>query len=1144
MTAAARTTVENILKRASGPQSAVRELLGESALWWNCCSEAVRDDPEWFAGRDCEGLRSWLVATVSDQEHAAAVRADHPVLLARALTTAHEAERDVALSRLLGAWGSSGLLSPDAAPGPAHPSGRKLSELPPRLAAAVAAVLQRCQQLRPTSGPSGERLAAEGLLTVAALMMAGVAPRKRPVARVPVVFGRSSQLGGPSQAAEGVTGVLELREFPSGPAGLYPDPRTMDGVRSPNGEFAAALGAAWQLVDPHREGRCLVWRIILSDGSAAPERIEGPSLSVAFALGLRAVLRRRGSARWFRDAFYGLRSRTAVTGALDSEGRLLKVAGMEAKLLAARRKGFRLVVPEANRLEVSAAAPRPSEVRFASTLREADRYARQFRTGRVAVATIAVAAVTAGAIAIDQRELAQAQQQTALVSQVSSQADQLRATDPSLAARADIDTYRLNPTGDRYVRLIEDANAPLSTVLGTFSGAATRAAFSHDGRILAALGVDGDKGTLRLWDMKDPAHPVPLGQPYQVPASASLAFSPDGDTLATTDNTVTGGVRLWDVKDPAHPRSLGPALPDATSMNPIAFSPDGHILATGAASYVAERLWDVTDPAHPTPLGKPLPHASAVNTIAFSPDSRSLVTSSVTDGARLWNIKDPAHAALAGKIWTGVGAAVFTPDGHTLAVGDDGTVQLLNLTDPTHVVAWGGPLTTYQGDLYAMALSPDGRTLAAPDADQTFRLWNITSPAHPASLGPSLVGQTSRIDSLSFSHDGHSVVTTGNGDPAVRVWHLPAGMLTGHTDTVISTVFAPNGRVLATASNDDTVWLWNTADPAHSVASSLIKNFSSAVTAMAFSADSRILATVANEDGHLYLWNVTDLTKPVRIAQINFSLNPGDSVDGVAFSPDGRTLATVNGTVDAGDDHSIRLWDISDPAHPRLRGRANDSGVSANGYNFLIGSCVFSPDGRTLLVAGRYSNELVQLWDVTDPAHPVRSGTPLAGGANAMALSPDGHLLATVTITPDAGTPGDGDVKLWNISDHNHPVALGPPLSGYTDDQGANPATGIAFSPDGRTLATSGSGVRLWNVTDPTRPAVMGSPFGVGTTVLTSVAFSPNGQTLATGGDDTVRLWRVEVDQAVQQICANTDTPTRSTWQQYFSALPYHGACG
>ncbi|MFG2219409.1 MULTISPECIES: hypothetical protein [unclassified Streptomyces] len=120
-------------------------------------------------------------------------------------------------------------------------------------------------------------------------------------------------------------------------------------------------------------------------------------------------------------------------------------------------------------LEVFAAAPRPGDVRFAAALREADRYARQFRTSRIAVTALVLAAVTAGAFALHQRDPAQAQQQVALISQVSARADQLRTTDPSLAARANIEAYRLNPTEDRYTRLVEDANKPLPTVLNDFS---------------------------------------------------------------------------------------------------------------------------------------------------------------------------------------------------------------------------------------------------------------------------------------------------------------------------------------------------------------------------------------------------------------------------------------------------------------------------------------------------------------------------------------------------------------------------------------------------------------------------------------------------------------------------------------------------
>ncbi|MFF2437456.1 hypothetical protein ACFVU4_25330 [Streptomyces sp. NPDC058107] len=1135
--------IENVLERASGPQAAVRELLGESVLWWNCCSEAVRDDPAWLVGRGAEELRDWLAANAPDQEHTAAVRADHPLLLARALTPPKggEEEYDGTLRRLLAAWEGNGLLCSQAAPGPAQPSGKGLAELPPRLAGRIDALLQRSQQLRHATTPGGPSPAAERLLVIAALMMAGIAPRKRPVVRVPVVFGRSPGHNGETPAAEGATGILELREFPPGPAGLYPDPRTMDGVGSPNAQFASAVGTAWHLAGgAQAEGRCVVWRIILSDEPSAPERIEGPSLGVAFALGLRALLRRRpgvGLGR-LRDVFYGLRSRTVVTGALDADGRLLRVAGLDAKLLAARRKGFRLVAPEPNRLEVSATAPRPGDVRFAATLREADRYARQFRTGRIAVTALLIAAVTAGAFALHQRDLAQTQQQAALISRVTARADQLRTTDPSLAARADIEAYRLNPTADRYTHLVEDANKPLPTVLNEFSSSVSEVAFSPDGRTLAAAGHDDakDTGIVRFWDMTDPTHPVLLGEPLRVPGAAWMVFSPDGETLATSSGPVPGnkGVRLWDVTDPARPRALGTALPHSDGGSPLAFSPDGRTLATGGDTYWEEQLWDVRDPASPVPLGRPLNHASAVNVVTFSPDSRSLVTSSVDDGARMWNVTKPAQPVLRGKIWTALGVAMFTPDGRTLAIGHGGTVHLLNVTDPEHVTALGDPVTSYLGGFSAMALSADGHILAAPDGERTLRLWNITDPAHPKSIAPPLVGNSTTA--MSFARDGRTVATT-SGDRTVHLWHLPTALLTGHTEVVGSTVPAPNGRILASASNDNTVRLWNTSDPAHPAPLSMIKDFSNAVIWLAFSPDSRTLATVANGERRVILWNLEKPTKPAVFSQISASFGAG--VVSAGFSPDGQTLATATATGVVGGDNSVRLWDVSDPAHPRLRGKPiTPDGDSPS--NWAQASLVFSADGRTLAIAGRYTSNTVQLWDVTDPDHPARSGPPITGGARWMALSPDGDTLATVSSAGVSGAPGDGDVKLWNISDHNHPTLLGPPLSGYTSR-----VTDLAFSPDGHTLATSGDGIRLWNVSDPAHPTAIGQPLAISTAELTSLAYLPNSQTLVTGGqDNTVRLWPLVVDESVRQICAYSDTPTRSQWQMHLRMLPYHSKCG
>ena len=150
-----------------------------------------------------------------------------------------------------------------------------------------------------------------------------------------------------------------------------------------------------------------------------------------------------------------------------------------------------------------------------------------------------------------------------------------------------------------------------------------------------------------------------------------------------------------------------------------------------------------------------------------------------------------------------------------------------------------------------------------------------------------------------------------------------------------------------------------------------------------------------------------------------------------------------------------------------------------------------------------------------------------------MAFSPIRHTLAASI---------KGTTRLWDISDPAHPRPLGPPLPGGT----GLAADSVAFSPGGTTLANGNDDgtTRLWDVTDPAHPRPVGQPLPGSTAAVDSVAFSPGGTTLASSSDGTTRLWNLNVQYAIQRICAATGGLTPRQWNQYIPQLPYEPSCG
>ncbi|HYH63317.1 MAG TPA: WD40 repeat domain-containing protein [Urbifossiella sp.] len=280
-------------------------------------------------------------------------------------------------------------------------------------------------------------------------------------------------------------------------------------------------------------------------------------------------------------------------------------------------------------------------------------------------------------------------------------------------------------------------------------------AFSPDGKRLATASADK---TVKLWDA-DTGRELDtlLGHTDTVSA---VAWSPDGKTLATASFDHTA--KLWDTTTRELRRSL---IGHKGVVMTVAVSPDGKTVATGSIDATV-RLWDAASGKETAKLDG---HKSWVNAVAFTPDGKRLLSASSDNTLRTWDVTADSRPGRSYHLKAAeLRSLAVSPDGKWIAVGTRyGIVRVLE-ADTNRALS---SLKGHAGDVWAVAFSADGRTLASGDGDWNrpgdVRLWNTADWTERAALRT-----TGEVLALAFDPT-RPRLAAGSWDKTVKVWTLP-----------------------------------------------------------------------------------------------------------------------------------------------------------------------------------------------------------------------------------------------------------------------------------------------------------------------------------------------------------------------------------
>ncbi|MGK7920344.1 MAG: hypothetical protein AB4080_10115 [Trichodesmium sp.] len=530
--------------------------------------------------------------------------------------------------------------------------------------------------------------------------------------------------------------------------------------------------------------------------------------------------------------------------------------------------------------------------------------------------------------------------------------------------------------------------------------------FSPDGSSLVTAGGDKKIKIWRFLRKKITLERTITAHKKQV---LNALFSPNGKTIASSseDNTI----KIWDING----NLLKTFSSHGDKVTQVSFSPDGKTLVSGSYDKTI-KLWSLKS----SYLSVLKAHQDRVLGVTFSPNGQTLASASQDNTIKLWNSHGKLLKTLRGHT-NRVASVSFSPDGQILASGSyDNTVKLWHFYYPQKI--WNRELfestkswefDTQKNLFFDFDSEKTKSDVLSPLIVKDNFIHNLNCFIKIGNFCIFELRKMSQLFPINFSvltyqffpEKKYITFTNIPLDSKVKItnrqlcfsdintlcayqnWNInyyptesvfKSITLSGHTDSVMSVTFSPNNQIIASASKDKTVKLWNRKGK---LLNTLVGH-KGWVNSLSFSPNGKMLAS-ASDDGTVKIWTENGMLLRT------ISAHPDSWVLGVSFSPDGRAIAT------ASYDNTIKLWSLDGKLQQTFLKGASDSVTSVS----------FSPDGQ--VIASSSYDSKVKLWSLDDGSL-LKTLTGHDDSVMSVNFSPDGKLLASGSR--------DNTIILWNLS--------------------------------------------------------------------------------------------------------------------------------